>query len=108
MKTMPAFTLNPSAKVDFLQAEWLAASGRIDALPWVVPGEKQAGAEVDMEDCEKIEEALFSVPARCAEDAAFKMAIIARCIRDGAQACHVVELFDKLRPDLERFAGASL
>jgi len=106
MSRLP-FRADDSSSVEFLQAEWLKISGRIDAAPCIVQGDQAGAFERDLEDCEEIEAALFLRRARSEEETAFKLRVLARSVQGGAEADHVLRLLNRLRGDLARFPLAS-
>jgi hypothetical protein len=86
-----------------LEALWRELAAE-DARFWVAKSRPQRlRLEALGEELEALEAAIFARPAGAADEAKLKLEIVARAINGGADADHIVSLFDRCRADLLRY-----
>jgi hypothetical protein len=70
--------------------------------------EQEARLDAVLNRLDEVEAELIALPAETEEDACRKLRILERAISSGAQAEHILKLFDQCRDDFGRFGGASI
>lgn len=93
---------------DALALEWslLIAEDRAISAPQTT--EQEARLDAVLNRLDEVEAELIALPAETKDDARRKLRILERAISSGAQADHIVMLFDHCRADLIRFDGVSI
>lgn len=96
------------ADFEALQSKWETLTRQEAALGTPESDEGQAQLQDLLEQADAVEAVLIKLPPLEPEAARTKLRIIERALRSGADAAHVVWLFDQCRADLmQSFRGVS-
>ena len=85
---------------DDLANLWRDMAAEVDCIGVALTPAQEARLEILGEELDELEGAILAAPAYREDDVRLKLEIVARAINSGADAGHVVSLFDRCRADL--------
>src|SRR6185437_8825422 len=93
---------------DDLADLWRDMAAEVDCIGVALTPAQGARLEILVEELDELEGAILATPAYCEDEAKLKLEIVARAINGGADAAHIVSLFDRCRDDLLAHGHISL